>query len=195
MAVDYGAMKQKFFQGRRDDIERNANAQGQQVGDALTRRFAAIGQSGSGAAMAAQLKGQEQVQGQANQARNELAGAEVQSMEPDIQRQFQEKLTMGDQAFKKGMFDVEQGNKLKELDLAERNFALDKDTTEFNKRMAEIEANREAPGLFGSLMPGMSNKKMGGALGGLHGAGLGMALGPVGGVAGAITGAKIGGGK
>lgn len=153
---DIGLKRQEFFNNRRADIERGAKAQGQEMGDALTRRFTAIGQASSGAAMQAQLKAQDQVTQQANQQRNELAGQELQAMEPEAQRQFQAGLADKDQAFKQRLFDVEQGNKLQEIDLAKKQFELDRDTTEFNKRMAEIEANRKPPGMLDNLIPGLS---------------------------------------
>lgn len=147
--ADIQAMRQKFFQGRRDDIERQGRGQVQEAQDALTRRFTTLGQAGSGAAIAASQKAREGIQANVNSAQNELAGHELQGFEQDATRDFARQQAKDDMSFKKGLFDVEQGNKLKEIDLAERQFALDKDTTAFNRRLAEAEMGRKNPGLFG----------------------------------------------
>jgi hypothetical protein len=152
---DIRQMRQKFFAGRRDEAQRQTLGQQQQADDLITRRMAAIGQSGSGAAMGAQLKARGEIQAQGANALNELAGQEMQG-------DMQEALADKDMSFKQGMFDVEQGNKLQELDLAKKQFLLDKDTTEFNRRMAELEMNQEDGGLLGSggvLGTGLGGKK------------------------------------
>lgn len=168
---DVNAMRQKFFSGQRDDIERQQNMAGQQASDAIQRRMASIGQAGSGAAMGLELKSQRDIAEQGNAQRNALGGQElqanIQSQEAQLGRDLQESQfgrNLEQQAGQfgkqmeasRGMFDVEQGNKLKQLDLAERQFGLDKDVTAFNQRMAEIEANRPTPGMFGNLgIPGL----------------------------------------
>lgn len=165
-APDVNAMRQKFFQARRDDVDRNTRGQQQETDDALQRRFTALGQGGSGAAIGAQLKAREGLQAQRNAAMGDVdaqeAGAQMQSAEAqlgrDFQRSFGLEMADKDMGFKRQLFDIEQGNKLKEIDLAERQFALDRDTTEFNKRMAEIEAGRKPPGMLDGLgIPGVSN--------------------------------------
>ncbi len=95
------------------------------------------------------MKAQEAGAAQRDAAMNQIGGLELQAGEADIGRQFAVQQGDKDMAFKRSLFDLEQGNKVKELNLAERQFALDADTTGFNRRMAELEANRETPGLLG----------------------------------------------
>jgi hypothetical protein len=144
------ALRTQFFQGQRDDVSRQANAARQQNDDLITRRMAAIGQSGSGAALGAQIKGREAVDQQRDAAlggiRSQEAGVQMQQAEADTGRAFQERLSDKDAALKSKFFDVENKNKLSELDLARQQFALDKDTTEFNKRLALMEAGKKGPG-------------------------------------------------
>ena len=154
MAVpDVNQMRSKFFEGRRADIERQGRGQMQEAGDSLKRRFASLGQVGSGAAIAAEQKAREGIQANVSNAQNELAGqeyaAEAQSAEAELGRKFSSDQAAKDMQFKKQLFDVEQGNKVKEIDLAERQFQLDKDTTAFNRRLAELESGKEDPGLLG----------------------------------------------
>lgn len=156
MAEDIYAQRNKFFKGQRDEVSRGANAFQQQADDTVKRRFAAIGQSGSGANIAAQLKAQEMGAAQRDAAMNQIGGLELQAGEADIGRQFAAQQADKDMGFKRSLFDIEQGNKLKELNLAERQFALDSDTTGFNRRMAEIESNRKPPGMLDNIIPGLN---------------------------------------
>lgn len=208
MAIpDIQAQRQKFFAGRRGEIQQQGNAQTQEAQDAIARRMTSIGQGASGAALAAQAKAREGIMQQTQAAQNDLAGQEMQAQfqeeglldqvrarefaakEAALGRDFQGGMAEKDMTFKRGLFDVEQGNKIREMDLAERQFALDKDTTEFNRRMAEIEAAKKDPGLFGG--GGFLGTGLGGGSGGtkrLLGTGIGFAAGgPVGAVAGNLA--------
>ncbi len=149
-------MRDDFLQTRKNEAGQRASTSLQQGEDALQRRFTAMGSANSGAHVAALQKnrdaasevarqGAADVNSQALQFAESDSGRGFQSDEAKIQRDFQGGLADKDFAFKERLSGIEQGNKLKEIDLAERQFALDKDTTEFNKRMAEIEAGREAP--------------------------------------------------
>lgn len=120
----------------------------------IKRRFAALGQAGSGAQIGTTLKAQNENANLHQKAVGDLAGqqlqADMQSQELKEARDFQSGMADKDMALKREFFDREQGNVAKQMDLAERQFAFDKETTEFNKRMAELESNRKAPGLFES---------------------------------------------
>lgn len=145
---DLTQMRQKFFAGRRDEANRNAIGQQQQMGDAINRKFTSMGQGGSGAAIGAHIKGQEAVQAQNNAALNELSGQEASL---DATMNFNQQMSDRDHGLKREIFDVEKANKSRELDLADKQFGLDESTTGFNRRLAESEMNRKAPGLLDSL--------------------------------------------
>lgn len=136
-------MRQQFFSQRRGDLGQQRVAQSQEAGDLIARRMAAIGQSGSGAAIGLQNKAMNEIGAQNASALNDLAGQELQANEAEA-------LADKDMGFKKAMFDVEQNNKLRELDMAREQLDLDKETTGFNRRLAEMEMNAEDPGLLGS---------------------------------------------
>ena len=202
--ADYNDMRAKFFQKQKDLIGSQQLGQQQAGEDAIKRRFAALGGMGGGAAIGATLQARRQAEEAGAQARGQLAGQELGSIEGDIQRQFgageaerQRMFGAGEaekqrqfagaesaaqrglsqQAFQeqKRMFDIEQANKLRQLDLAQQQFELDKDVTAFNKRLAEIEAGRTPPGLldsFGNLL-GNRGGFLGSGVGDQVGAGLG----------------------
>jgi len=132
--------RKRFFQSKLDDANQSANRAREQGQDALTRRFTALGASGSGAAIAAMANNNEQAEELRRKAVNDVAGQELQVQEADLARDFQGGMADRDVEFKQGLSNVEQANRLKQIDLAERQFALDKDVTAFNMRMAEIDA-------------------------------------------------------
>ena len=135
--------RQKYFDTRRADVERSAVANQQQADDALSRRFAALGQQGSGAAIDAGIKAREAVMAQTDAARNELLGQEMQSQMQEAQMGQQESQfgrTLGEQG---RMFDTEQGNKLRQLDMADQQMQLEKEAQWFNERMAEMQSGHQ----------------------------------------------------
>ncbi|MEZ0392070.1 MAG: hypothetical protein ACAH59_07650 [Pseudobdellovibrionaceae bacterium] len=154
-------MRDDFLQSRRNEASQKSQSTLQQGEDAIQRRFAAMGASGSGAQIAAMQKNRDAANEVARQGEADVNSQALQFAEGDTGRSFQGNLSREladkDINFKKGLADTEQGNKLKELDLAERQFLLDKDTTEFNKRMAEIEASRQPDkGLLGNIPGGLA---------------------------------------
>lgn len=82
-------------------------------------------------------------------AKESLAGRNFSADESRLGREFQGGLAAKDEAMKREFFGVEQGNTQKQIQLAREQFELDKDTTAFNRRMAEIESQKEDPGLLG----------------------------------------------
>lgn len=209
--------RDQFFQNKRNESIQGANAQAQAGDDAIQRRFASMGASGSGAQIAAlqknrdagmdaqrkaqadvgamELQAGESDFGRSFQANEANAARQFQANEANTARQFQGSMSDKDIAFKQKLADTEQGNKLQEIDLAKQQFALDKDTTEFNKRMAEIEAGATpGKGMFGQLTSNLEDAGktiLGGAVGSAIG---GAVLGPVGNIGGAIAGITGGGG-
>lgn len=145
MAIqDLGQAKADFFKKRREQVGQEADVATQEASDALTRRFAALGAQGSGAAIGAQLKAKEMGAKQ-KQAGMEQVGAEelqsnIQEAEAEKGRQFQREMAGQDLDLKKEMFGFEKQTKLGELDLAKRQFDLDTATTDFNKRLALAQA-------------------------------------------------------
>lgn len=156
------SMRNQYFQQRRGDANQNAFRTQQEGEDALNRRFASLGAQGTGASIAALQKNRDMAAEGRNKAIADIQGQELQAGEGDIarqaaadenraargfqgteaekQRQFQGGLAGQDLAFKQSSFNTEQSNKLKELELAQQQFNLDKETTEFNKNLAAAEA-------------------------------------------------------
>jgi hypothetical protein len=178
---DIQGMRQQFYKTKQDDLNRNFNAAQQDQGDAINRRMTAIGQAGSGAAIGLQIKGRDQVEAQRAQASNALTGQQAQE---DMQYLASNEMADKDRQFKQGMFDTEQGNKIKELDLAQKQYELDRDTTEFNKEMARLGLKDDQKGFLDGILPsgGMADKALG--------ASVGTVAGPIGMIAGAKTGFK-----
>lgn len=159
---DLYSERNKFFQQKKQEALGQVGAQNQEQQDALQRRFTAMGAANTGAAIAAGQKQSEAAAAQKRQVEGDIRGQELQLKEGDIGRQFQSEealkgrefagresqlgrefskgMSEQDMAFKKQIYDTEQQNKLKQMDLAERQFALDKDAQAFNQRMAEIAA-------------------------------------------------------
>jgi len=200
---DIATMRQQFFQQRRGnmqgDIERERaklgaelgqgiRQQQQETGDALTRRFAALGQGSSGASLAAQQKLNEQglqAQGRLQQQLQDVGRGQIQELDSaereaalqqgmaELQLGRQEAmgskdealklaLSQADEQFKREVFGEERMNKLKEFELALQQLEIDKDVTEFNKRMAEITSRQNAAagsggggGLISNLLSGL----------------------------------------
>lgn len=156
-------MRDQFFKSKREEAVGGANAQAQEGSDAIQRRFASMGASGSGAQIAAMQKNREAGMDATRKAQADVGAMELQAGEQDAgrsfqmneantARQFQSGMADKDMAFKQRLADTDQSNKLVELDLAKQQFALDKDTTAFNQRMAEIEAGREpSKGMFDKI--------------------------------------------
>lgn len=144
------AQREKFIQGNRDALSRQFNAQSQNAEDALARRFSSMGMQNSGAAIKTSLNAQNEI-GQArldaeNKMGQEALAQQIQMEEAQNARQFAANQANADMATKAQMFDIEQGDKAGAVDMAQKQFLLDADTTEFNKRMAEIESKRPTGG-------------------------------------------------
>lgn len=137
-------MREQYFQSRRAEARGAVGASMQGGEDAITRRFASMGSSGSGAQIAALQKNREAAQAAERQGLADVNAQELQQEsainEAEAARSFQGHLAGQDLGFRRDVFGAEQGNKLKELDLAQKQFDIDKATTEFNKRLALREA-------------------------------------------------------
>lgn len=198
--------------------QRKTNSDMQSSDDAIKRRFAAQGGLNSGAYLKTANINANKIREDADTASQNIGfqeataqrgideaqkGRDFQAGESQKGRDFQKEISDKDFAFKDKVFSFDSSSKLRELDLADKQFSLDKDTTEFNKRLALMEADNAAnpPGLFGQ--GGILGSGIGGKNGfmGMTGNGSGP-LGTVGkayttivgGSLGGITGAKAGGG-
>lgn len=162
--ADLAGMRKQFFDNQRKNITQDATKRSQENEDVIQRRFAALGQAGSGAQIGTTLKAQNDNAQLAQKAYGDLDAqatqAEMQAQETkegrdfqaglaEKQNAFQREMAGSDAALKREFFTKEQENAAKQMDLAERQFALDADTTGFNKRMAELEAGKEDKGLLG----------------------------------------------
>lgn len=209
--VDPALQQQRtqFLNSKTAEANQAANNAIQTGDDALQRRFTSMGAANSGAAIAAQQKNQDageqlrrqgiqDVNNQQLQFGQQDADKAFQSNEAEIGRQFQGGLAANDMAFKQGLANTDQSNKLKELDLAQQQFSLDKDTTAFNEKIAQIEQNRVPDkGIVGDITSGLGgitepikkviNNPVGTAKGSLIG-------GAIPGV-GPVLGGLVGGGK
>lgn len=119
-----------------------------QAGEGDIARQAQTEESALGRAFA----GQQAQLGQTFQGEQARLGREASLGEAGAARAFQEKMANQDIGFKRELAGTEQGNKIREMDLAQQQFQLDKDTTAFNQRMAEIEAGRTpSTGISGQI--------------------------------------------
>ena len=163
---DVNQLRQQFFKSKQDEVNRQFTGAQQEQQDALTRRFTALGQAGSGAAMGAQLKGQAQLEGQRSQALGDLGGQEAQmamaSQEAQLGRDFAGAESALGRDFQGGeaqkardfqggqfdrefglkgqMFDFEKGSKLRELDMAQRQQDMDQMAQLYNQAVSTIQS-------------------------------------------------------
>jgi hypothetical protein len=151
------------FEAARTRATQRATADLQQNQDALKRRFAALGGLNSGAAIKQQQLLQERSQQQreeaiqgidAAEADRDLQQREAQTQreftgaEAEKQRGFQREQAGIDRGFQDRMFNFDKESKLKQMDLAFKQFKLQKDESEFNKRLERYKAGHSG-GLFG----------------------------------------------
>lgn len=193
------AMRQKFFDQQKGQAKQQGIAQKQQGEEAIARRFASLGASGSGAQVAAMQKNVEAAADTERKGLEDVAGQELQVKEGDVAREFQSDMaergmefqgSMADRetAFRQQLANVDQANKLKGMDMAERQFEIDKMTTEFNKQMAmaDLEAAKQSAqakrrsgqlAMLGTIGGGIAGAYLGGPAGASAGATMGSSLG------------------
>lgn len=142
-AVD-PAQRAQFFQGQRDEANRQGNAASQRADDAMSRRFAAMGTANSGAAMAAQAGAQREVDMNRSAALNQVAGQELTAQEAQAGRDQQTNLynAQAQEQVAAGNNQLENAQKLYQNELVMRRaqFLLDQGDQEFNKEHAAAPA-------------------------------------------------------
>lgn len=130
------AKRQEFLAGRRGEVKQAANAGLQQNNDAISRRFAAIGASGSGAQIAAGLKAQDQAASQERAGLNDLAGQEAQMLDADAGRELQASQFDRNLAQQGGQFDrnldFQKDQFGKQFGLTAEQFVQDQQDNQFN---------------------------------------------------------------
>jgi hypothetical protein len=77
-----------------------------------------------------------------------LMGREFQSGEAEKGRGFQREQSGIDRAFQEKVFSFDSSSKLRQMDLADKDFALKKDESEWNKRLEEYKIGNSG-GFFG----------------------------------------------
>lgn len=179
--------RKQFFETRRQEAQRQSTAALQEGENALQRRFATLNMQGSGAAISANLKNREIAEEGRRRALADVGAQELQadlqsgeaergrqfaSLEAEKGRSFGAGESERARQFQKGMSDVELGfrrelaaedkaSKLKQFDLAERQFQLAKESEEFNRRLAELAMGKtpEDGGILGTGVTGDDVKK------------------------------------
>lgn len=168
----YDQARQNAEQG----FETQRNRQQQEIGGALNRRLTALGQQTSGAGLGLMAKAAEDVNAQINEQKQQaLSNIDLQKaqMGTQLEQQGQESgkdrlfnilqsgsqrdlqqaqfdlqraASMGDQKARQQLVMFDQLSTLRNMDIAEKQAALDAQTTEFNKRMAERSARNQETG-------------------------------------------------
>lgn len=127
--------------------------QRQLANDTANQRVNAIGQVNAAEAQA-NLAAAEAQAGREFQSNEARLGREFQAGESRLGREFaggesalsrqQQESQFGRTLSEQGrMFDVEQGNKLKQLDMANQNLQLEREAQWFNQRMAELQSGNQ----------------------------------------------------
>lgn len=131
----------------------------QRTSDALNRRFAALGNFGGGAQIKIQQQAEDAARRRRDSASEGLDAAEA--TERQRRAEFQEgirqqalgrnqqrDLANFDRQFQERVFNFDKNSKLAQFDLALEQFTLDRDTNEFNRRLAIHQAGKKG-GFFG----------------------------------------------
>jgi hypothetical protein len=155
--LDGGAMSRRFG-ALRERTGQEINAGAQRNSDAMTRRFASMGSTGSGAAIKMQQQGAEEADRMKAQAMQDI---NIQEEDANMAREGQQaqmdqqvNLAQADMNFRQKAFNFEKGSKLHELNLAERQMQVDNSTTEFNKRVAAEQSKKPKQGLLSGMLDG-----------------------------------------
>lgn len=162
------APMQNLYDKQRQEATQRIGVQAQQGGDALKRRFASLGGLNSGAAIKAQqlnddnaMQAKEsavaginatQAQDEANRdmRREETQQAQsFQSGEAQKARDFTKAHNDMDRQFQEKVFAADQGSKLRQLDLADKTFAFQKDQAGFENQI-KLSQDKKSGGLFGA---------------------------------------------
>lgn len=133
------------FQGMKERVGNQSNAQLQSNSDALKRKFASQGAVGSGAEIKAQMMLQDQAQRAKDDALTQLDAMEQEAWTNQSNMQ-------AEMDFRQRVFSFERGSKMHELDLAERQQQQDAVATEINARVAKEQMKPPKQGLLSNLL-------------------------------------------
>lgn len=143
-----GSAMARRYSNMRERVSQDANTNLQNTQHLLERKFASIGAGGSGSAIKMGV--------QANEASDRQRADAVQNINDQEALAGENKdLAQSDLDFKQKVFNFERGSKLHELDMAERQQQIDASSTEFNKRMAQFQAQPPKQGLLSNLLGGI----------------------------------------
>lgn len=136
------------FNAIRESTSNRIGAAGRDNAQAMQRKFASQGLSGSGAEIAAMQKLNDQ---EAGQKADVLAQVDI-AESGELSNQA---LAQADMDFKQRVFNFERGSKMHELDLAERQQQQDAVATEINALVAKEQTKEPKKGLLGGLIDGL----------------------------------------
>lgn len=155
--LDSSPISRRFGQ-MRERVGAQFNADAQKNQDALTRRFASMGSTGSGAAIKMQQQAQQEADKMKSDAMRDIdmqeESAQADMANAQAQMDQQVNLAQADMNFRQKAFNFERGSKLHELNLAERQMKIDANTTEFNKRVAMEQMKKPKQGVLSGLLDG-----------------------------------------
>jgi hypothetical protein len=128
------------------------NASESGAADAIKRKFASQGASGSGAEVSALMQSQNQFSQQKNEA---IGGLDSEQAGTQFQTEAQRGLAQADLDFKNRVFTFDSASKMHELDLAERQAQTDSAIQEFNGQVAAQAGKPQKKGVIGSILGGI----------------------------------------
>jgi hypothetical protein len=143
--IEIGQNVPKRFETYRQNAIGQINKDQSANANALQRRFAAMGASGSGAQLKLQEQANELATRQKTDAIANVDAAEEQAME---QRDAQQ----ADMDFRQKVFSFEKGSKMHELDLAERQQKISSVTEQYNAKLNEFLNKPPKQGLISGLL-------------------------------------------
>jgi hypothetical protein len=138
----------------------DANTASQQAQGAISRKFAAAGGTGSGAAIKLQQQAMDQAE---KQKQDTLAGVNTEEQgalqqaeqhRAELQGQYDQQTNLAQAQMNQAQkqFNFEKGSKLHELDMAERQQQIDSAATSFNASMAAEMAKKPKQGFLSGII-------------------------------------------
>ena len=143
-----GSAINRRFNQMRDMAQNRSNAANTDLGNAIKRKFASQGLSGSGAEIAAMQK--------AAQSNFDNSAAQMQQLDiAESQELGNRELAQADMDFKQRVFSFDKASKMHELDLAERQQQIDSAATEYNAKLSQEMAKPQKKGFVSNLIDGI----------------------------------------
>lgn len=140
----FGALKEAAAGRVGSALNQNMNA--------VQRKFASMGAQGSGAQLKLEQLAQDQAVKQKEEAIAGIDAQEAAARDSASNRTAQLNTSQADMDFRNRVFSFERGSKMRELDIMDKQAEVDRQTTEFNKRLA---MQGEKGGLLSGLLDGL----------------------------------------